>query len=186
MGLHFGIVGLAFLTVFSVVIGLIFGPVKFFGYIIYLVGWMMSGHGLKLFWDFRLNATYAYALYFAYIFHRVLWKFFITYVDYIPNITSNKINNFLARFLTYIWVAFFFVGAWFMVGELIQYYAVEFTGINPVAFEVFEHFIHENPEFFQVALAILVIFSIVGMMWKIPFWMSREDGIESWSRKLGF
>ena len=183
MWIKVGIVGACFLLLLSTLLGLIIGPVNFFAYIVYAIGWVMSGHGIRVFWDFKINASYCYALYpLAYYAHRLAWKIYISIIDWAPGVKSFQINNIYSRIVTFIPFAFFFSGLWYATGWFLRWFALENSSINEQYFIDFGHMIQDYPWVFQILFTSMVILSYVFVILKLMIALKHEDAVESMIR----
>jgi hypothetical protein len=151
--LGLGLVGVTLLLLASVIVGVLVGPVQTFGYVVYLIGWMMAGTGVTVFWQFRLNATYALAIYpLGFYLFKIFWGIFKR-----ANLMAGgnpAIDNLLTRLLLFPLVCLFTVGMWFAVGLSLMSFAVQQTHISTTLFDWLA-------DVFTANFAIFAIFEII-------------------------
>lgn len=109
---------------------LILGPQAFFGYLLYLIGWLMAGSGYFIVGNLYINSTYLLAIYpIAYYAHLFFWKIFLA----INNMKQGgNINNLLVRLITLGLVSVFFLFCWYAIGHFLMSQGVKMTLLSPL------------------------------------------------------
>lgn len=175
-----GVFSFCVLLTISIFYGLYIGPVNFFGYLIYATGWGIAGHGIHVLWGWKINASYAYAIYpLALWMHRIFWKIYISIVDYLPGAKSVQINNLFTRILTFTWFAFFATGLWYVMGRILMWVALENTEVKPEYFQTLSYYIQSNPWMFQIMFGLVIMVSYIIVLWRWRAAVARYDTVES-------
>ena len=166
--LEFGLAGLTILMLVSLIVGAYIGPVLFFGYIIYFLGWMMVGHGVTVFWMLKLNSSYLFAIYpvAAYV-YKPFWNIFLWANRRFGG--HERVDNILARSIFFLWFAFMSLGAWFVTGIILMSVGSS-AGVNSGIFDGWTNFITEHIVLFEVFYAVMTISTLIGFyfnLWKL-------------------
>ena len=166
--LEFGLAGLTILMLVSLIVGAYIGPVLFFGYIIYFIGWLMVGHGVTVFWMLKLNSSYLFAIYpvAAYI-YKPFWNIFLWLNHKFGG--HERVDNVIARLIFFGWFAFMSLGAWYLLGTLLMSVGAS-AGVNQSIFDSWTNFIQSHILLFEVFYTVMALLTLLGFyfnMWKL-------------------
>jgi hypothetical protein len=157
--LSVGLAGAAFLLISGFFLCVLLTPTTLIAYLLYGVGWLIVGHGINI-WGFRLNGSYTIALYpFAYYAHWLLWRVWWRSTQF-----RNSVVEVVGKVVSFMVVALFFVGVWYMLGLGLEHLGLSIERIDLSPFDSVQHL---SDSYFALALEAIVAVAYLGVSVKI-------------------
>lgn len=154
-----GLAGAAILLLSAVVLCVVLTPSVLLAYLLYSAGWLIVGHGLDV-WGFRLNSSYATALYpFAYYCHWLFWRVCCGGIVF-----RGKWVEIVGKVLTFLVFAGVFIGLWYMLGLGLEDAGLKVHYIDTSLFDGLQNV---SRSYFAVAIDLFIAVAYLSVSYKL-------------------